>query len=78
MITFLPVDKVVAFEKDYKVSRYPNIILGTEGYRFFVRNYFQITDMPFVALYDKMGNLITSHQKDIPLNELAGKLKKLK
>jgi thioredoxin-related protein len=78
MITFLPIDKVVTFEKDFKVNQYPNIIVGTEGLRFFVRNYYQIADMPFVALYDKNGNLITSHQKNIPLNELASKLKKLK
>ncbi|HKZ67210.1 MAG TPA: hypothetical protein VJ111_12670 [Chitinophagaceae bacterium] len=78
MITFLPIDKVVTFEKDFKTDQYPNIIVGTEGLSFFVRNYYQIADMPFVALYDKNGNLITSHQKNIPLNDLADNLKKLK
>ena len=78
MITFLPIDKVMTFEKDFKVKQYPNIIVGTEGFSFFVRNYYQIMDMPFAALYDKNGNLIASYQKNIPLNELANKLKKLK
>ena len=78
MITFLPIDKVMTFEKDFKVKQYPNIIVGTEGLSFFVRNYYQIMDMPFAALYDKNGNLIASYQKNIPLNELADKLKKLK
>ena len=78
MMSFLPVDKIAAFEKDYKISQYPNIIVGTEGLGFFVRNYYQIADMPFMALYDKNGNLITSHQKNIPLNELAKRLKELK
>ena len=77
MISFLPIDKMATFEKDFKTNQYPNIIVGTEGLSFFVRNYYQIADMPFMALYDKNGNLITSHEKNIPLNELANKLKKL-
>jgi hypothetical protein len=35
-------------------------------------------NMPFVALYDKNGNLISSWQKDIPVNDLVSILKKLK
>lgn len=77
MISFLPIDKMKTFEKDFKTNQYPNIIVGTEGFGFFVRNYYQIADMPFMALYDKNGNLISSHEKNIPLNELANKLKKL-
>jgi len=77
MISFLPIDKMAAFEKDFKTNLYPNIIVGTEGLSFFVRNYYRIADMPFMALYDKDGNLITSHEKNIPLNELVNRLKKL-
>lgn len=78
MMTFLPIDKITTFEKDFKTNQYPNIIVGTEGLGFFVRNYYQIADMPFAALYDRNGNLITSYEKNIPLSELANKLKKLK
>ena len=78
MMSFLPIDKMAVFEKDFKTSQYPNIIVGTEGLSFFVRNYYQIADMPFIALYDKNGNLITSHEKNIPLNELTKRLKELK
>ena len=78
MMSFLPVDKIAAFENEYKTSQYPNIIAGTEGPGFFVRNYYRIADMPFMALYDKNGNLITSYEKNIPLNELAKRLKELK
>jgi thioredoxin-related protein len=77
MISFLPIDKIAKFEKEFKVNQYSNIIVGTEGLSFFVKNYYRIADMPFAALYDKNGNLITSYEKDIPLNELANKLKKL-
>lgn len=77
MVTFLSIEKVKAFEEDYKLKRYSNIIAGTEGLSFFVRNYYKIADMPFAALYNKNGDLVVSYQKNIPLNELAGKLKKL-
>ena len=78
MMSFVPIDKITTFEKDFKTNQYPNIIVGTEGLGFFVRNYYRIADMPFIALYDKNGNLITSHEKNIPLKELADRLKKLK
>lgn len=78
MISFLPIDKMATFEKDFKTNQYPNIIVGTEGFSFFVRNYYGIADMPFMVLYDKDGNLVTSHEKNIPLKELADRLKKLK
>lgn len=77
MMSFLPVDKMMSFEKSFKTNQYPNIIVGTEGLSFFVRYYYRIADMPFTALYDKNGNLITSHEKSIPLDDLAIKLKKL-
>jgi thiol-disulfide isomerase/thioredoxin len=78
MITYLPVDKVAAFVKKYGIRKYANIYAGTEGYSFFVRNYYGLTELPFAALYDRDGNFIQSYSKHIPLKELAGKLKILK
>lgn len=78
MITFVQVEKVQKFMNDYKVNKYPNIVAGTEGTTFFLRNYYKINDIPFVALYDKNGNLISSYQHEIPVNDLAKKLEKLK
>ena len=77
MITYLPVDKLAEFEKKYGSKKYHNIYSGTEGYSFFVRDYYKLTEMPFAALYNKAGNLIKSYNKSIPLNELADKLKSL-
>ncbi len=77
LITYLPVEKVTKFIKDYKVTEYPNMIAGTEGTTFFIRNYYRIADIPFVALYDKNGNFISFWQKNIPFNDLVNRLKKL-
>jgi thiol-disulfide isomerase/thioredoxin len=77
MITYLTQDRVAKFEKDYPVKKHANIYAGTEGTTFFVRNYFKITDMPFAALYTKEGNFVKSYSQEIPLNDLATRLKNL-
>ena len=78
MVTFLPLTDVASFEKEYKTKQHSNVVTGTEGTRFFVRNYYKVLDMPFVALHDKNGNLISTYSKDIPLNTLAAQLRQLK
>ena len=76
-ITYLPVDKVSKFEKDYNMSKHPNMNSGTEGSTFFVRNYYKISTMPFVALYTKKGDFVTSYEKEVDLKMLAKMLKGL-
>lgn len=76
-ITFLPVDKVSKFVKGYNLAKHPNMVAGTEGSTYFVRNYYRIKDLPFVALYTKSGDFVTSFEKDVNLSLLAEKLKQL-
>jgi thiol-disulfide isomerase/thioredoxin len=77
MITYLPVEKLAQFDKDFSVQKFSNLYTGTEGTSFFVRNYYNIMQMPFTALYDKNGNFIASYSRDIPLNDLSKKLNSL-
>lgn len=63
MVSFLSVETMQKFEKDYNVRRYPNIYVGTEGNSFFLRQYYGLTEMPFAATYRKDGNLIASYSK---------------
>ena len=78
MITYLPVEKVSKFVKDYNLTKYANMYVGTEGTSFFVRNYYKITDMPFTALYTKNGDLVVSYSKDVSLKDLSRRLNNLK
>lgn len=78
MITYLPVEKVSQFAKDYKVAKYPNVYVGTEGNTLFVQRYYNLSQIPFVALYSKGGDFITSYVRTVPLKELAAKLARLK
>jgi thioredoxin-related protein len=77
MVTYLPVEKVLEFEKTYVLKKYSNIYTGTEGSSFFLRNYYNLTEMPFVALYSKKGDLIKWYSKEIDLKDLSTRLNRL-
>jgi hypothetical protein len=76
-ITFLTVDKVSKFEKDYNLKKFSNMYAGTEGATFCVRNYYKIVDMPFAALYTKDGDFVASYEREVDLKALIKKLKSL-
>ena len=78
LISYFPIKDLAKFSVKYKTVNYKNIILGTEGSSFFVKDYYKIMDLPFAALYDKDGNIQSSYQKKIPINEIITKLKKLR
>jgi len=77
MITYLPINDVAKFSTEYKLYKYGNIVVGTEAPTIFVRNYYNMTKIPFVALYDKNGNKIVSYERNIPIKELENKIKAL-
>jgi cytochrome oxidase Cu insertion factor (SCO1/SenC/PrrC family) len=55
MVTYLSVDEVKKFETEFETKNFPNVIIGTEERTFVVRNYYNVTRFPFVALYNKLG-----------------------
>lgn len=63
MVTFKPLEDVTRFVYDYAVSKYPNIKVGTEGTTFFIWNFYKLTNTPFVAIFNKQGNLQHSYRK---------------
>ena len=78
MITYLPVERVVQFNDEHKTKRFSNLVIGTEGFSFFVRNYYHLMEMPFAALHDKNGNMVKSYTRKIPLDELSIRMNQLK
>jgi len=75
MITYLPLDRVVKFSEEYPVADYPNIVAGTEGMAFLVRDHFKIDNIPFLATYDKAGKLISSYDGNPSIEKLKKDLK---
>lgn len=77
MITYLPIKDVAKFAVKYKIANFKNITIGTEGSSFFVKDYYEITELPFLALYDKNGNIQISYQRNISLFEIKNRLLRL-
>jgi len=77
MVTFKPIEEVAAFEKQNHVQKYSNIIVGTEGVGFYLRNYYGLMTMPFTALYDRKGNLNYSYRKETFVDDLIKRLNNL-
>ena len=58
MVTFLSLDEIKKFVKDFDIASHHNIKVGTEANTFLVRNYYNVEHFPFVVLYDKNGKEI--------------------
>ncbi len=77
MVTYKSIEEVAAFERQHDIQKYKNIVVGTEGLGFYLRNYYGIMTMPFTALYDKKGNLNYSYRKDTSVSDLIDRIKKI-
>ncbi|TAL66287.1 MAG: hypothetical protein EPN88_08730 [Bacteroidetes bacterium] len=77
MITYLPVPNVAQYVSKYKLNIYPNIFVGTEGNSFIVRYYYNIKRFPFIALYNKNGDLLKIWDKEENIEDLSNRLKAL-
>lgn len=77
LVTFKPLSDVQAFAKAYQTFQYPNIKVGTEGTTYFLRNFYRLQNLPFIALYNKKGKLIAGYQKKVSLDVIHQQLKKI-
>lgn len=78
MVTYLSVESVTNFASKNHLQNYSNIYVGTEASSLFVKNYYGIEQFPFVALFNKYGDLIKKYySKEINLDDLSDRLKKL-
>jgi peroxiredoxin len=61
MATFQPFSQMKEFNERYKIYEHPNILIGRDlEYR--LPSFYKIHNLPYLALYDKKGNLITTFE----------------
>jgi thioredoxin-related protein len=78
MVTFVKEIKAIkTFARDFDLAKYPNFIVGTEGYTYLVQRYYQVATTPYIALYDKSGKLVKYYTKPPAIAELTAEAKKL-
>lgn len=56
------------------LDNYRNIHVGRD-YQFILPSFFMIKNIPFLAFYNKKGNLIEGHDGTMPINEVLEKFK---
>lgn len=77
MVTFAPIAAVKKVIDKYKLYNHPNVYVGTEGNTFFLRKYYGLTETPFVALYNKNGDLIKRYNKNPDMKVVGLRIKHL-
>lgn len=70
MASWLPYDQIKQFYKDYHIADYPNITMGWDK-TFMLPPYYKFQSLPFMALYDKKGNLISVFEGTVSLDKVA-------
>ena len=76
MATYQPFEDMKVFNTHYNIDKHSNIKIGRDE-KFFLPPFYKIRNLPYLALYDKKGNLITTFEGaqkvDTLLNAFAEK-----
>jgi len=68
MATYQPFESMKSFYEKYELAKY-NIHVGRDT-KFTLPPFFKIQSLPFMALYDKKGNLITTFEGNQKVNKI--------
>lgn len=74
MATYQPIEELTEFNKKYQVSRYPNIVTGRDA-KYFLPPFYEISNFPYMAFYDKNGRLITTYEGNMSVDNMLKKFK---
>ncbi len=64
LATYQPLDALKGFYQSYKLDEWKNIFIGRDD-KYFLPPYFRIRNLPFIALYDKKGKLISVFEGNV-------------
>lgn len=69
LATYQPFEEMVQFIKEYEIARYPNIKVGRDT-KFTLPPFYHIQSLPYLALYNKKGNLVNTWQGNVEVDVL--------
>ena len=69
MTTIRPFDKMKEFYNNYKLERFNNIIVGRDQF-YLLPTFYRVKNMPFLAFYDKKGDLISIAEGALPVSKV--------
>jgi thioredoxin-related protein len=69
MITLQPLWMMKDFIANYGLAKYSNIVIGKDIY-YFTPAFFDIRNIPFIAIYNKKGKLVEGFGGTLPTSQL--------
>jgi thiol-disulfide isomerase/thioredoxin len=69
MATMMPFDTMMAFREKYKLAQYDNIIMG-QDFQYFLSTYYMISNLPYLAFYDRDKELISVFEGSLPVDKV--------
>ena len=69
MATYQPMEEMQAFYNDFHLENYPNIRLGRDT-KYFFPPFYKMNNLPFLALYNNKGKLLTTFEGTTGIDKL--------
>lgn len=77
MATILPLYQMNDFMKKYKLDELDNVVAGKDIY-FLLPPFYAIKNFPYMAMYNKKGNLIMGFEGSMPIEKIISVFKESK
>ena len=74
MSTMMPFDLMKSFYEKYDLQKFDNIVVGKDV-QYILPSFYQIRFMPYLAMYDKKGNLLTTVEGTMKIPDLVNVFK---
>ncbi len=70
LATYQPFEEIDEFYNKYQLSKYPNIKVGRDS-KYLLPPFFNIRSLPYLALYNKKGDLLTTFEGNVKTPKLV-------
>lgn len=74
MTTMMPFDLMKSFYEKYGLDKFDNVTVGRD-FQYLLPTFYQIRFMPYLAMYDKKGNLLTTFEGTMKIDDLVNVFK---
>jgi thioredoxin-related protein len=74
MSTMMPFSLMKSFYQSYGLEKFDNITVG-QDFQYLLPTFYQIRFMPYLAMYDKKGNLLTTFEGTMKIEDLVNVFK---
>jgi thioredoxin-related protein len=75
MATTMPFEMMKSFVEKYELSKYKNIVVGQDQ-KYFLIPYYAVSNLPFLAFYNKKGTLISVFEGSMPIEKVWAEFEK--